>query len=157
MSQPLFVKRLNKKAVIPKRATPGSAGYDLSSIENTIVPAYGKQIVKTGLAIKTPEGTYGRIAPRSGVAWKGHIDVGAGVVDNDYRGEVGIILFNHSDKDYEIKELDKVAQLILERIATPDVIEVEDLDETIRGSGGFGSTDIIKDEKKVVEDKPPAS
>ena len=89
-------------------------------------------------------------APRSGLAWKHSIDVGAGVVDFDYRGNVGVILFNFSDIDFEVKVGDRVAQLILEKICTPDVVEVESLDETERGAGGYGSTGIsgvVKKEK----------
>ena len=81
-------------------------------------------------------------APRSGLAWKHSIDVGAGVIDADYRGPVGVILFNHSDQDFAVKAGDRIAQLILERIVMPDVMEVEDLESTTRGSGGFGSTGI---------------
>ena len=81
-----------------------------------------------------------RAAPRSGLAWKHSIDVGAGVVDADYRGPVGVILFNHSDMDFEVKAGDRIAQLIIEIIMTPEVIEVDDLDSTVRGVGGFGST-----------------
>jgi len=87
-----------------------------------------------------PEGTYGRVAPRSGLAWKHHIDVGAGVIDADYRGNVGVVLFNHSEKDFPVQVGDRVAQLILERIIVPDVVEVQELPDTIRGAGGFGST-----------------
>lgn len=87
-----------------------------------------------------PEGTYGRIAPRSGLASKHFIDTGAGVIDADYRGEVKVLLFNHSDVDYEVKKGDRVAQLVLERIYTPEVMEVENLEESVRGAGGFGST-----------------
>ena len=81
-------------------------------------------------------------APRSGLAWKHSIDVGAGVIDADYRGPVGVILFNHSDTDFEVKVGDRIAQLIIEVIMIPDVAEVDDLDSTARGSGGFGSTGI---------------
>lgn len=73
---------------------------------------------------------------------KKFIDTGAGVVDEDYRGEVGVVLFNHSDEDFVVKAGDRVAQLILERIATPEVVEVDDLDETVRGAGGYGSTGV---------------
>lgn len=82
------------------------------------------------------------VAPRSGLAWKHSIDVGAGVVDADYRGPVGVILFNHSDVDFAVKPGDRVAQMVIERIATPDVAEVDDLDDTVRGEGGFGSTGV---------------
>jgi dUTP pyrophosphatase len=84
----------------------------------------------------------GSVAPRSGLAWKHSIDVGAGVIDADYRGPVGVILFNHADVDFEVKAGDRIAQLIIEKIMTPDVMEVEDLDSTVRGEGGFGSTGV---------------
>ncbi|KAK7276153.1 hypothetical protein RIF29_17287 [Crotalaria pallida] len=138
----LRVKKLSDKAVLPSRGSPHSAGYDLSSAVETKVPARGKALVATDLSISIPEGTYARVAPRSGLTWKNSIDVGAGVIDADYRGPVGVILFNHSDVDFEVKVGDRVAQLILERIVTPDVVEVEDLDSTVRGEGGFGSTGV---------------
>lgn len=81
-----------------------------------------------------------RVAPRSGLAAKKFIDVGAGVVDCDYRGPLGIVLFNFSDEDFEVKKGDRVAQFILERICMAPIVEVESLDETERGEGGFGST-----------------
>lgn len=84
----------------------------------------------------------GRIAPRSGLASKNFIDTGAGVIDADYRGPVKVLLFNHSDADFAVKEGDRVAQLVLERIYTPDVLEVQELEESVRGAGGFGSTGV---------------
>ncbi|VYS59593.1 unnamed protein product [Arabidopsis thaliana] len=142
-SSPFFkVKKLSEKAVIPTRGSPLSAGYDLSSAVDSKVPARGKALIPTDLSIAVPEGTYARIAPRSGLAWKHSIDVGAGVIDADYRGPVGVILFNHSDVDFEVKFGDRIAQLIIEKIVTPEVVEVEDLDDTVRGDGGFGSTGV---------------
>ncbi|KAG6399602.1 hypothetical protein SASPL_141083 [Salvia splendens] len=132
----LRVKRLSEKAILPSRGSPLSAGYDLSSAVETKVPARGKALVPTDLSIAVPEGTYARIAPRSGLAWKHSIDVGAGVVDADYRGPIGVILFNHSDVDFEVTAGDRIAQLIIEQIVTPEVAEVDDLDSTARGSGG---------------------
>src|SRR5207253_2868713 len=93
MSLKIYVKKLSQNATIPKRSSPLAAGYDLSSAKDIIVPARGKALVPTDLAIALPDGVYGRIAPRSGLAWKNHIDVGAGVIDQDYRGNVGVILF----------------------------------------------------------------
>ena len=136
----LFVKKLSEKAVIPTRGSAEAAGYDLSSAIDLVIPGGGKAIVPTDLAIKVPEGTYGRIAPRSGLAWKKHVDVGAGVIDRDYRGNVGVVLFNLGKDDLPISVGDRVAQLILERIITPDVSVVDELDDTDRGVGGFGST-----------------
>eukprot|EP00249_Psilotum_nudum_P030423 c43025_g1_i1 orf=305-913(-) len=139
---PLYVKRLCESATLPVRGSLLAAGYDLASAFGSVVPARGKELVKTGLSISIPEGTYGRIAPRSGLALKHSIDVGAGVIDADYRGPVDVILFNHSDQDFVINAGDRVAQLILEKIVTPEVVEVEDLAATQRGDGGFGSTGV---------------
>ncbi|KAJ3685406.1 hypothetical protein LUZ61_014570 [Rhynchospora tenuis] len=138
----LKIKKLSPNAVVPSRASALSAGYDLSSAVEAVVPARGKALVPTDLSISIPEGTYARIAPRSGLAWKHSIDVGAGVIDADYRGPVGVILFNHSDTDFAVKQGDRIAQMIIEQIMTPDVVEVEDLDATVRGEGGFGSTGV---------------
>ena len=86
-----------------------AAGYDLHASETTIVPSKGKLLIKTGVAMAIPEGNYGRIAPRSGLACKNFIDVGAGVIDSDYRGEVRVLLFNFDDKDFAITEGDRIA------------------------------------------------
>lgn len=126
----LYVKKLSVAAILPSRGTSGAAGYDLSSAYAYTVKARGKELVKTDLSIAVPDGTYGRIAPRSGLAWKNSIDVGAGVIDADYRGPVGVILFNHSDTDFKIAAGDRIAQLILERIVIADVVETNDLDST---------------------------
>lgn len=139
---PLLVKRLSPLATIPSRGSKFAAGYDLSSAYDSSVPARGKSLIKTDLSVAVPTGHYGRVAPRSGLALKNGIDVGAGVIDEDYRGPVSVILFNHSDVDFTIKAGDRIAQLILERISTPEILEVEDLDATLRGEGGFGSTGV---------------
>lgn len=136
------VKLLNQHAQAPKRGSALAAGYDLSSAEDCVIPARGKLAVHTGLAIHVPHGTYGRVAPRSGLAAKHFIDVGAGVIDEDYRGEVLVLLFNHNDTDFKVAKGDRIAQLVLECIVTPDVEVVEDLDDTSRGAGGFGSTGV---------------
>jgi dUTP pyrophosphatase len=141
----LRVKRFSPDAVLPKRATPGSCGYDLHAAEGCVIDRNDKQIVRLDLAVAIPAGYYGRIAPRSSLAAK-HIDVGAGVVDSDYRGDVRVVLFNLSSTEtYIVKKGDRIAQLILEKVTTPEVEEVSDLppyggvDQT-RGEGGFGST-----------------
>jgi len=136
----LLVKRLSEKATLPKRGSALAAGYDLYSAEQKVIPARGKALVDTQISIAVPVGTYGRVAPRSGLASKFMIDTGAGVIDADYRGVVFVLLFNHSEKDFTVEIGDRVAQLIIEKIQTPDVLEVQDLEETLRGSGGFGST-----------------
>jgi len=136
----LQVAKLTEKAILPTRGSISAAGYDLYSAYDYVIPAQGKVLAKTDIQVKVPHGTYGRIAPRSGLAWKNHIDIGAGVVDEDYRGNVGVVMFNHSDKEFVVKAGDRVAQLVCEKIAYPELEELKTLDETIRGEGGFGST-----------------
>jgi len=140
MNAPLFVQYLSAAAKPPVRATGAAAGYDLSSCEHIVVPAHGRTLVSTGIAVSVPPGTYGRVAPRSGLAVRNGLDVGAGVIDEDYRGELKVLLFNHSDDDFTVRVGDRIAQLVLERIYTPDVVVVTGLPQTSRGSGAFGST-----------------
>lgn len=140
MQECLLFKRTHPLASPPTRATPGSAGYDLSACSSINIPPRGRALVPTGLILQIPAGHVGRILPRSSLALKNGIDVGAGVIDCDYRGEVGIVLFNHSDADVLIMQGQRCAQLVLERISVPDAIEVKELSNTQRGTGGFGST-----------------
>ena len=148
----LRVKRLSKHSVVPKRSTPLSAGYDLSAAESLTIPARGKGLIKTGIAMIIPDGHYGRIAPRSGFSSRFHTDVGAGVIDGDYRGEIKVLIFNHSAEDVLVTRGDRIAQLILEKISLPAVEEVVALDTTVRGDGGFGSTG-----SKAIHAQPPAT
>lgn len=136
----LGVKKLTNNAILPTRGSSGAVGYDLYSTDNVTIPATHRALVGTGIAILLPEGVYGRVAPRSGLAVKHGIQVGAGVVDPDYTGEVKVVLFNHGDGEFVVKEGDRIAQLVLERCETPEVWEIGNLEETLRGSGGFGST-----------------
>lgn len=136
----LGIKRLTPDAILPTRGSVDAVGYDLYSIEDCNILPGNHHLVGTGIATLLPVGVYGRVAPRSGLAVKHGIQVGAGVVDPDYTGEVKVVLFNHGDKDFEIKKGDRIAQLVLERCETPPVEEVVSVEETERGSGGFGST-----------------
>tara|TARA_X000001036_G_scaffold181581_1_gene171747 strand:- start:2568 stop:3176 length:609 start_codon:yes stop_codon:yes gene_type:complete len=138
--EPLQVRLRTNTARAPLRATAGSAGYDLFADEATVVPARSRQLIKTGLLLNIGAGRYGRIAPRSGLACKQGIDVLAGVIDADYRGEVGVILVNHSDVAFGVSAGDRIAQLILERIDTPPVHIVNDVGTSGRGQKGLGST-----------------
>lgn len=136
----LLTKLLNDNAVIPTYGSDRAAGMDLYAAFAETIPVGKQRIVKTGIAVQIPDGFYGRIAPRSGLAYKNGIDVFAGVVDNDYRGEIGIILYNAGNEPFHVQQGDRVAQMIITpyEMAMPYV--VEDLDDTGRGSGGFGST-----------------
>lgn len=136
----LKIKKLHPDAKIPIRGSPLAASYDIFSNEEFTIAPKGKYLFSTGISMAIPSGHYGRVAPRSGLATKHFIDVGAGVIDEDYRGEVKVLLFNFGEDGYLVGKGDRIAQLILERISTPKIEEVEELDSTIRGEGGFGST-----------------
>ncbi|KAI6902111.1 hypothetical protein KC334_g7798, partial [Hortaea werneckii] len=128
----LQVKLLSDTAKAPTKGSAFAAGYDLYASKETTVPARGKVLADTDISIAVPAGTYGRVAPRSGLASKHSIDVGAGVIDADYRGPLKVLLFNFSDTDFKVA--------VGERIYTPDVVVVPELEQTVRGAGGFGST-----------------
>jgi len=137
----LLITKLVPNARPPHRQTAGSAGYDLFSAEELTLEPGERKACSLGLSMKIPSGRYGRIAPRSGLALRG-IDVGGGVIDSDYRGEVKVILINCSQTAFKVAVHDRIAQLILELIDTPDVEIVEQLSPTARGSNGFGSTGV---------------
>lgn len=143
MLHDLHVTRLHENAVVPVRATEGAAGHDLFAAEAAVVPANGRVLIRTGIRVGLPLGTYGRVAPRSGLALKHGLDVLAGVVDEDYKGEVGVVLHNTTGTDYSVSQGDRVAQLIIEEIRHVVVHELAD-DGTLvtsgRNAGGFGST-----------------
>jgi len=137
------INRLTPQARIPTRSNGTDAGYDLYAAADGRIDGKRRDIVNTGICIAIPEGYYGRIAPRSGLAVKHGIDVLAGVVDSGYRGEVGVVLQNLSYMDFEYKEGDRIAQLIIEKChgVTWEEVETEkDLVSSERGEGGFGSS-----------------
>ncbi|KAK7180748.1 dUTP diphosphatase [Paraphaeosphaeria sporulosa] len=138
--QALQVQLLSDKARAPTKGSAFAAGHDLYSARDVVIPARGRARVDTDISIAVPAGTYGRVAPRSGLAAKHGIDTMAGVIDADYRGQVGVILANLSETDFEIKVGDRIAQLIVEKIVMPEVVVVDKLEESVRGAGGFGST-----------------
>lgn len=109
----------------------------ISSIEVRI-PARKRCLVPTDISMAIPEGTYGRISSKSGLSLHHGIEVGAGVIDSDFRGHIQVLMYNHSDQDYTVHEGDKIAQMIFHSIITPDLVEVDSLDATERGSKGFG-------------------
>ena len=140
MSNALRVKLLTPKGKLPTKGTDSSAGYNLTSAQQILVPKGGRALIQTDISMSIPKGTYRRIAPRSGLAVRHGINTGAGVIDADYTGPIGIVLFNHGDQDFQIQEGDRIAQLILEQIADKPVIEVQELTQIQRGDKGFGST-----------------
>ena len=136
----LEFKRVDQRATLPSRGSEFSAGLDLYSIEDITIEPKQRTLAKTGLAVAIPPGHYGRIAPRSGLAMKQGLDVLSGVIDSDYRGEIGCLLYNTGDEPIHLPAQTKICQLIIEKIELPAAVWSDDLVETIRGSGGFGST-----------------
>ncbi len=150
-------KKLTKEAVKPEQANPADTGFDLFSTEYVTLEPGQRKLISTGISLDIPEGYYGRIAPRSGLAVKKGIDVMAGVIDSTYRGEVKILLINLNFEGYnltpsvyesmfgsgnkiDIKPGDRIAQLIIERCYSGEWTEMETLNDTQRGTGGFGSS-----------------
>lgn len=161
----LKVKKLNEKAIIPSYAKEGDAGFDLVSIEDTIIPAYGTVAVKTGLAIELPIGYEMQIRPRSGISLKGlkvflpcsdcygiaYPRVQLGTVDAGYRGEIGIITANTHSESLVIPAGTRLAQGVINAVEVVAIEEVDELSESARGAGGFGSTGVEAIKSKPVE------
>jgi dUTP pyrophosphatase len=137
------VKKLSENATIPTQGTTFAAGYDLYAAEDAVVVCGTRKLIKTNISMEITPGYYGRIAPRSGLAYKNGIDVLAGVIDSDYRGDIGVILYN-TDKniDFTVKKGDRIAQIIFEACYIATLNNVENLDNTLRQAGGFGSTGV---------------
>jgi dUTP pyrophosphatase len=143
MPETLQIKRLTLDATLQTRASPGSVGYDLYSLNDLTIQPNSRDIVSTGVCATIPLGCYGRIAPRSGLTVKYGIHVGAGVIDPDYTGELKVCLFNLGSVPFEIKQGERIAQLILEKCSTPLIQEVNELQKTMRANRGFGSTGAL--------------
>ena len=136
----LSFKRLDPRATLPARGSSHAAGLDLHSIEDVTLAPGQRALIATGLAASIPVGFYGRVAPRSGLATKQGLDVMAGVIDADYRGEIRCLLYNAGDEPIVLPAQTKICQLIIEKIITPTAVWSDEISETDRGSGGFGST-----------------
>jgi dUTP pyrophosphatase len=140
MFEQLRFKRLQAEAKLPARGSAQAAGLDIYAVERVLLAPGARAAVSTGLSVAIPQGFYGRVAPRSGLAIRHGIDTMSGVIDSDYRGEILCVLINHGDEPFEIEAGARIAQLIIESIALPEPAWAERLDETERGADGFGST-----------------
>jgi dUTP diphosphatase len=141
--EPLRVTRLDPRATLPTRAYPGDAGLDLYALETAVLEPGQRMSVPTGIAVEIPEGQAGLVLPRSGLAARFGIALvnAPGLIDAGYRGEVRVLLLNTDrDQAVTIEPRDRIAQLVLVRVETPDVLEVEALELSQRGAGGFGSS-----------------
>ena len=135
----VFVKRCHSEATIPKKATPRAAGFDLHSIEECEIPANGMKKIPTGICVEIPEGYFGKIFDRSSLAIQQLVTLG-GIIDNDYRGELLVILQNLSTSPYTVKKNDKIAQLVFTSQPEFEFRETCELENTSRGEKGFGSS-----------------
>lgn len=144
------IKKLHPNAFIPTYHTPLAAGFDLHSVEDVTILAGKSALIKTGLALGIEDGYELQIRPRSGLALKHSITVlnTPGTIDSDYRGEIMVILMNHSDKDFNIEIGDRIAQGVVNKIYHASFVEVSELDSTLRGESGFGSSGIKKTNKE---------
>jgi len=138
------VEIINQVGVLPTRGSINSAGYDLISPYDVIIAANNRQLIPLGIKIKLQTDTFGKIEMRSGLASKHGLIIMAGVVDSDYRGELKVAIYNSSNLDYYVKSGDRIAQLIIHKISTDDLILVDKLTDdntpNTRGDNGFGST-----------------
>ena len=137
-------KRLVDEAVLPAYAHPGDAGMDLCSVQSLVIPPGGRVLVPTGLAMALPGGYEAQVRPRSGLALKRGVTVlnTPGTIDEGYRGEVGVILANFGNTDFVVEKGDRIAQMVIAPVTRAEIVEVSQVDETDRGTGGFGSTGV---------------
>ena len=134
------VKRINSDAVIPSYAKDGDAGFDLHSTEEKILASGEKAVIKTGIKMEIPNGYFGSIRDRSGLAAKYSLHCLAGGVDSGYRGEIGVVMINLGKEEFKINKGDRIAQMLIQRFERVEIEEVEELNESSRGENGFGST-----------------
>jgi len=138
----LKIKKLNNLAVVPKYQTEEAAGFDLHSTDELTIKPGERKLVGTGLAFEIPVGYEIQIRPRSGLAYKHGITVlnTPGTIDSDYRGEIKVLLINHSNEEFKINIGERIAQAVIKEVVQTTFVEVVELSDTVRGAGGFGST-----------------
>ncbi len=140
------IQKIHPNALIPKYQTHGSSGFDLHAVEEVMIKSHSVGLVKIGICLSLEVGYELQVRTRSGLALNHQVMVlnSPGTVDNDYRGEIKVILANLSDKDFKVQVGDRIAQGVVQKTYKAEFIECERLDETSRGSGGFGSTGVSK-------------
>ncbi|MBE7074923.1 MAG: dUTP diphosphatase [Clostridiales bacterium] len=147
MKKVVKFKKLNPDAIIPDYAHEGDAGMDLYSVIDATIEPLTWKLIPTGLACELPEGTEGQVRSKSGIALKNGVFVlnTPGTVDENYRGEIGVILYNLNTKEpFVIKKGQKIAQYVINAVEYVDTVEIQELSSTDRGEGGFGSTGLGK-------------
>ncbi|MCG6133917.1 MAG: dUTP diphosphatase [Nostoc sp. LLA-1] len=141
----LKIKKLAESAIVPRYAHINDSGLDLFSIEESEIPSGESRLIHTGISIELPDGTEAQVRPRSGLALKHQITVlnTPGTIDAGYRGEIAVILINHSQHSFNVTKGMKIAQMVIAPVIYVEVEEVSSLTHTSRGTGGFGSTGMI--------------
>ena len=140
----LRFRKVHPDAVLPSYAHPSDAGMDVRSVEDLTIAPGKRALVHTGLVMLLPPKYEAQVRPRSGLALKSGVTVlnTPGTIDSGYRGEVGVILANFGEADFPVKKGDKIAQIVIAPVTQPEIVETTEVDETDRGSGGFGSTGV---------------
>ena len=137
-------RKIDPAAILPSYAHPGDAGMDVRSVEDLVVESGGRKLVRTGLVMLLPPGYEAQVRPRSGLALKNGVTVlnTPGTIDEGYRGEVGVILANLGTEPFHVEKGAKIAQIVIAPCTRAEIVETAEIDETARGAGGFGSTDV---------------
>ncbi|MEY2373092.1 MULTISPECIES: dUTP diphosphatase [Lysinibacillus] len=142
MNLEVKIKKVHADAMLPIQANPGDAGMDLYSIEAVEIPAGVAKLIKTGIQIELPKGTEAQIRPRSGLALKHSVTVlnSPGTIDEGYRGEIGVILINHGQEPFIVEKSMRIAQMVIQLVPSIQLVEVDELSQTVRGASGFGAS-----------------
>ena len=137
-------RKIDPAAILPSYAHPGDAGMDVRSVEELVLEPGGRKLVRTGLVMMLPPGYEAQVRPRSGLALKNGVTVlnTPGTIDEGYRGEVGVILANFGTEPFRVEKGAKIAQIVIAPCTRAEIVETAEVDETVRGTGGFGSTGV---------------
>jgi dUTP pyrophosphatase len=140
----VLFQRCHESAVIPSYANPGDAGMDISSAESVVIPAGERRLVRTGLKMQLPPGTEAQVRPRSGLAVRDGVTLlnTPGTIDEGYRGELCVVMINHGTEEFQVEPGMRIAQMVIAPVLRAEISEVNELDASIRGEGGFGSTGV---------------
>ncbi|RDW16300.1 dUTP diphosphatase [Oceanobacillus arenosus] len=142
MEYNLKIKLIHNEARLPYRANPGDAGLDLFSVEEKVIKSGESALIATGIQMELPTGTEAQVRPRSGLALKHSITVlnSPGTIDEGYRGEINVILINHGKEDFKVEKQMRIAQMVIAPVLKVNLVQTEELSDTIRDKGGFGSS-----------------
>jgi dUTP pyrophosphatase len=144
MNYNLKVKLINKDALLPFQANSGDAGLDLFAAEEKLIKSGEAELISTGIKLELPQGTEAQVRPRSGLALKHSVTIlnSPGTIDEGYRGEIKVILINHGKEDFKIEKQMRIAQMVIAPVARVNITQVEELSDSERGVGGFGSSGV---------------